>query len=365
MSAPSGRGERRLAAILMLDVANFSAMMGRDDRSTTARVVEFHRWVRDLVESHDGRVVKTAGDSVFGEFDSIVEAVECAMAIQRRLAAEPTEGDRLMARIGIHVGDVIVHDDDLFGDGVNIAARLEPLAEPGGLAVSEAVFLEVGTRLELPFEDAGMHSLKNIERRVRVYRVGADAFGYPLGHRPADPVPESPPASNDLGAILRGIGVDTDGIGGMVAGAIEEHLREQRREVRREPKPGSPVPVEGPGAATLREGLDRIPVPTVAKRMTSVRFLVNAAVGLVLLSARTTGWTTNGLYPMLGCVFLGFAAGGLAASVTRRRGASAILVAVGFGVGALFLSSAVARAVLWVLAAALLGTGLQRMGTRV
>jgi len=364
MSAPGGRSERRLAAILMLDVANFSAMMGRDDRTTTSRVVEFHRWVRELVDGHGGRVVKTAGDSVFGEFDSIVEAVECAMAIQRRLAAEPDGGERIMARIGIHVGDVIVHDDDLFGDGVNIAARLEPLAEPGGLAVSEAVFLEVGTRLELPFEDAGMHSLKNIERRVRVYRVGADAFGYPAEHRPADPIPESPPAANDLGALLRGIGVDTDGIGGMVANAIGEQLRE-RRESRSDSRRERSAEVEEPPATTLREGLDRLPVPSAGRRMTSVRFLVNAAAGLVLLLARTTGWTTNGIYPMLGCVLLGFAAGGLAVSLTRRRGASAVVAAIGVALGALFLSSAVARAVLWVLAAAALGTGLQRMGTRV
>jgi adenylate cyclase len=112
---------RRLAAILMADIVGFSRMMGRDDEGTTERVVRFRSGVETLTESHGGRVVDTAGDSVFAVFESIVMALECATAIQQWLAKDDGE-DRIMVRIGLHFGDVLVHDTSLFGDGVNIAA---------------------------------------------------------------------------------------------------------------------------------------------------------------------------------------------------------------------------------------------------
>ena len=342
-------GTRHLAAILMLDVAGFSAMMGRDDEATTRWVVAFHGVVRTLVETHGGRVVKTSGDSVFGEFESIVGAVECAVAIQRHLAdRDPGEGERLMARIGLHVGDVIVQGDDLYGDGVNIAARLEPLAEPGGLAVSEAVFLGVGSRLGLPFSDDGFHELKNIDRPVRVYRVSPSAFGFA---RAAGAVAAPPAVSKefDLAGLAHTIGGPAETIIGAMSEAIDERLREKG------------VLRSGPG----RGGLRARPVPTPTRLLISAGFLVEAAIGGFLILARTTGWTTNGAYPFMGCLILGTAVGSLGQSITRRRGLRAFGVAVGVAVGALCLGNVVMRVVLWVISVGFLATGLQRFGTRV
>ena len=345
-------GTRHLAAILMLDVAGFSAMMGRDDEATTRRVVAFHAVVRTLVEAHGGRVVKTSGDSVFGEFESIVGAVEGAIAIQRHLAdRDPGEGERLMARIGLHVGDVIVQGDDLYGDGVNIAARLEPLAEPGGLAVSEAVFLGVGARLGLPFDDDGFHQLKNIDRPVRVYRVSPSAFGFAsvAGAVAAPPAVPAVPKEVDLAGLTHTIGGPAETIIGAMSEAIDERLREKG--VRR----------SGAG----RGGLRARPVPTPTRLLISAGFLVEAAIGVFLILARTTGWTTNGAYPFVGCLILGTAVGSLGQSITRRRGLRAFGVAVGVAVGALCLGNVVMRVVLWVIAVGFLAIGLQRFGTKV
>jgi len=165
---------RKLAAILMADVAGFSRMMGRNEERTTALIREFHDRTRGLVEAHQGRVVDTAGDSVFGEFDSVVNAMRCAQAIQDAQAAanvgrESTE--RMEMRIGVHVGDVIVQDYHLYGDGVNIAARLQTIAAPGSICVSEAVYQQVYKKLDLAFEDMGVQELRNIEHPIRLYRV--------------------------------------------------------------------------------------------------------------------------------------------------------------------------------------------------
>src|SRR5262245_54505600 len=125
---------RKLSAIVMVDVSGFSRMMGRDEERTTALIREFHDRTQGLVEAHQGRVVDTAGDSVFGEFDSVVNAVRCAQALQEAQAVtnasrEPAE--RMETRIGVHLGDVIVQDYHVYGDGVNIAARLQAVASPG------------------------------------------------------------------------------------------------------------------------------------------------------------------------------------------------------------------------------------------
>jgi adenylate cyclase len=173
---------RRLAAILMADVVGFSKMMERDEEGTTSLILEFHAHVRETVEQHGGRVVGTAGDSVFGDFDSIVEALDCATEIQRHLHAEnaaiPQE-ERIEARIGLHLGDVLVEEYNVFGDGVNIAARLEQLADPGGIVLSEAVYQQVKARSDLPFEEMGTRTLKNIDQfrrrpgRASTCQVGA------------------------------------------------------------------------------------------------------------------------------------------------------------------------------------------------
>jgi class 3 adenylate cyclase len=174
MTTEASTPRRKLSAILMVDVSGFSRMMGRNEERTTALIREFHDRTRGIVEAHHGRVVDTAGDSVFGEFDSVVNAVRCAQAIQEAQATanasrEPME--RIETRIGVHLGDVIVQDYRVYGDGVNIAARLQTIASPGSICVSEAVYQQVYKKLDLTFEDLGVHELKNIEPPVRLYRV--------------------------------------------------------------------------------------------------------------------------------------------------------------------------------------------------
>jgi class 3 adenylate cyclase len=156
--------ERRLAAILAADVAGYSRMMGQDEAGT-AQALREHRAAADpLVAQRGGRIVKTTGDGVLIEFGSVVGAVQCAIALQR-LTTEwnaGSPGDRRMEwRIGIHIGDVLVEDDDILGDGVNIAARLEGIAEPGGICISEDAFRQVRGKIEAEFTDIGEQSLKN------------------------------------------------------------------------------------------------------------------------------------------------------------------------------------------------------------
>jgi len=163
----------------MMDVVGFSRMMGRDEQATTSAILAFHDTVRVFVEEYGGRVVSTAGDSVFGDFDSIVEALAAAAAIQRALHAEnlgKPAADRIEARIGLHLGDVIVEERNVFGDGVNVAARLEQLAEPGGIMLSEAAYHLVRGRTDLPIEAVGIQELKNIAEPIEVYRIAPDAF---------------------------------------------------------------------------------------------------------------------------------------------------------------------------------------------
>jgi adenylate cyclase len=168
--------ERRLAAILAADIAGYSRMMGEDEAGT-AQALREHRAAADpLVAQYGGRIVKTTGDGVLIEFGSVVGAVQCAIALQRltteRNAGSP--GDRRMEwRIGIHLGDVLVEGDDILGDGVNIAARLEALAEPGGICISDDTFRQVRGKIEAEFADIGEQSLKNIARPLRVYSIGA------------------------------------------------------------------------------------------------------------------------------------------------------------------------------------------------
>src|SRR5262249_6532011 len=164
----------KLAAILMADVSGFSRLMGQDEEGTTTLIREFHARTRALVEDHEGRVVDTAGDSVFGEFDSVVNAVRCAHTIQYEQsvlnAARPPD-TRMETRIGVHLGDVIVEDYHVYGDGVTIAARLEALADPGGIYISEAVYQQVRNKLDLTFENLRLRELKNIEHPIHLYQI--------------------------------------------------------------------------------------------------------------------------------------------------------------------------------------------------
>src|SRR6266516_7205474 len=188
---------RRLAAILAAEVVGYSRLRGADEEGTLERL-KAHR--RDLIDpriaEHHGRIVKTTGDGLLVEFASAVDAVRCAVGIQRGMAernsAVPQE-QRIEFRVGIHVGDIIIEADDIYGDGVNIAARLEGLAESSGVLVSQAVHDQVRDRLDLSFEDLGERELKNIARPVRVYRLRAPAESKAPSLPGADlPLPDKP-----------------------------------------------------------------------------------------------------------------------------------------------------------------------------
>jgi adenylate cyclase len=188
---------RRLAAILAADVAGYSRLMGADEVGT-AQALREHRAAADpLIAQRGGRIVKTTGDGVLIEFGSVVGAVECALGLQR-LAAERNAAiageRRLEWRIGVHLGDVLIEGDDILGDGVNIAARLEGIAEPRGICISEDAFRQVRGKVEAEFADMGEQSLKNIARPLRVYSVrpasapepqAAPAAGLPLPDKPS------------------------------------------------------------------------------------------------------------------------------------------------------------------------------------
>jgi adenylate cyclase len=169
------RVERKLAAILPADVVGYSRLVGADEAGTIARLKALRKeLIEPLIAEYRCRIVKLVGDGALVEFASAVDAVECAVAIQRgvaeREAAEP-EDRRIQFRIGINLGDIIVEDGDILGDGVNVAARLEGLAEPGGICVARTVHNHVRTKLALTFEPMGQHRVKNIAEPVEVWRV--------------------------------------------------------------------------------------------------------------------------------------------------------------------------------------------------
>ena len=166
--------KRKLTTILATDVEGYTRLMRADEEATLKTLGEYREIIDGLIARHDGRVFSTGGDSVLAEFGSAVEAVRCAISIQEEIASRNTElaDDRkLMFRIGINVGDVMIRDDDLFGDGVNVAARLEGLAQPGGVCVSGSVFEQIKHKLSLGFEDMGAQEVKNIAEPVAAYRL--------------------------------------------------------------------------------------------------------------------------------------------------------------------------------------------------
>jgi DNA-binding NtrC family response regulator/truncated hemoglobin YjbI len=186
---------RRLTAILSADVAGYSRLMGDDEPGTMAALAECQSVFRRLCDATNGRIVDTAGDSVLGVFDSVADAVLCAMAAQKSLAEwnEPRPHERRMLfRVGIHLGDVLVHPDGrVFGDGVNVAARLQALAEPGGVCVSDVVHAAVGTKIPAVFDALGAQQLKNIAVPVSVYRArfSPDAVLPDLSSPPSESAP--------------------------------------------------------------------------------------------------------------------------------------------------------------------------------
>src|SRR5258708_31039581 len=187
-----GTIERRLAAILAADIAGYSRLMGQDEVGTL-RALKAHR--RELVDPtiarHHGRIVKTTGDGMLVEFASIVDAVGCAVSIQRGMIGRNeavAQDRRIVFRIGINVGDIMIDGDDIFGDGVNVAARLEALCEPGGLCISRGANEEIRDKLSLAFADLGEQTVKNIARSVGVFGLAA----HDIAALPEEALPEQP-----------------------------------------------------------------------------------------------------------------------------------------------------------------------------
>jgi len=189
---------RRLAAILAADVAGYSRLMGADEGATLAALKAIRRELSDpKVNEHHGRIVKTTGDGLLIEFSSVVDAVRCAVEVQRAMAERNTEvpeARRIEFRIGINLGDIILDDDDIYGDGVNIAARLEALTEPGGICVSRVVHDQVRDKLDVVFEDMGEQQVKNIARPVHIWRVR-------LGAKPAVSAPLALPDKPSIAVL--------------------------------------------------------------------------------------------------------------------------------------------------------------------
>jgi adenylate cyclase len=189
---------RRLAAILAADVAGYSRLMGADEESTHRRLrAHFAELIEPKIREHKGRTVKNTGDGLLAEFASVVDAVRCAAEVQREMTdREPdvTDERRIRFRIGVNLGDVIAEDNDIFGDGVNVAARLEALAAPGGICISRTVRDQIRDKLPYAFEDLGEQSVKNIARPVRVYALRAEAVANLSAARVPPASPISPPA---------------------------------------------------------------------------------------------------------------------------------------------------------------------------
>lgn len=200
-----GRVHRRLAAILAADVVGFSRLMGADEEETLTRLNTHRRdFLEPTVAEHNGRIVKRMGDGLLIEFSSAVDATRCAIKAQKGMAhrnADIPPDRRIEIRIGIHVGDIIIEEEDIFGDGVNIAARLEGIAEPGGICISTDTFRQVRGKVDAHFEDAGDQQLKHIEQPMKVYRIRARESGERLAsaYGSLRPVLQSPETNYDPG----------------------------------------------------------------------------------------------------------------------------------------------------------------------
>ncbi len=194
--------KRRLTCILAADAVGYSSQMAADEEGTV-RVLSAHRAVIDgIIAFHGGRIMSTAGDSVLAEFTSAVEAVRCAVEIQEALKTRNDslpDSSRMQFRVGVNLGDVVVKDKDLLGDGVNVAARLEAIAEPGGICISSSVYDQITGKLDLGFQDIGDQTLKNISRPIHAYRVSGTTV-------PGRPAPAVRSATPKRGRIPWGIG---------------------------------------------------------------------------------------------------------------------------------------------------------------
>src|SRR5438094_881650 len=210
--------ERKLTAILSADVKGYSRLMGEDEEATVRTLTTYRQVMTTLIQQHRGRVVDSPGDNLLAEFASAVDAVRCAVEVQHELRvrnAELPDQRKMEFRIGINVGDVIIEGERLYGDGVNIAARLEGLAEPGGICISGTVYDQIKNKLALGYEYLGEQTVKNIAKPVRVWRVVMDEAAAVLAKhavprsldsaqdRPTQHEEELPPITLGLAASLR------------------------------------------------------------------------------------------------------------------------------------------------------------------
>ena len=185
--------ERKLAAIFAADVEGYSRLMGRDELGTLRALTAYRVIIDRLITSHRGRIFNTAGDSLVAAFASAVDAVQCAVAVQDAIAKENADrpaDEEMRFRIGIHVGDIMVQGDNLFGDAVNVAARPEALAEPGAICVSGTVCDQIGTKLPIDFTDLGEQQVKNIAQPIRAFQIGGST--QPPAVNAALPLPDKP-----------------------------------------------------------------------------------------------------------------------------------------------------------------------------
>ena len=201
MATMTTKVKRRLTTLLCADVEGYARLMEADEAGTLATLTRYRAAMATLVERHDGRIVNTWGDAVIAEFMSVVEAVQCAVETQQELSGFNgglPEPRRMRFRIGIHLGDVMVEGDDVYGDGVNIAARLQELAEPGGILISGPVYDQVRNKLTIGFDCLGEQHLKNVANPVTGYRVlQAGAATRPFAPRPDVRVKPGPPRPAD------------------------------------------------------------------------------------------------------------------------------------------------------------------------
>jgi adenylate cyclase len=184
--------KRKLAAILSTDAVDYSRLMGEDEEATVRTITAYREVLSALIQQHNGNVVDSPGDNLLAEFVSVVDAVQCAVAVQKEIKsrnAELPENRRMQFRIGINLGDVIQEEDRIYGDGVNVAARLEGLAEPGGICISKTAFDHIESKLPYGYDYIGDQTVKNIAKPVAAYRVLLDprvtVSGKPLDKKPA------------------------------------------------------------------------------------------------------------------------------------------------------------------------------------
>ena len=200
------RVERKLVAILAADVAGYSRLMGSDEEGTLARLKAHRKEVIDpKIAEHRGRIVKTTGDGVLIEFPSVVDAVRCAVAVQQQMAERNSAQEqekRIEFRVGIHVGDIIIDDNDIFGDGVNIAARLEGIAAPGGVCISDDAHRQTRGKTDITFDYMGEHTLKNITEPMRAWQIRLTGEAAPLVRSASSPIQAQDLALPDKPSIV-------------------------------------------------------------------------------------------------------------------------------------------------------------------